>query len=113
MSFRVDRPVEIDASDLVAHTMFRATVALKLRDGTARIRHVRCDSGGYDFWCQSGHGAIHVAPVGDRRLAVFEGSFEARAGARSPVEIFFDATLKPEERRFVVEERDDAVCPQN
>jgi hypothetical protein len=113
LALRTLRPVETEASDHVPHSMLRVTLALTLADGTTRVRHTRCDSSGYDYWCQYGHGVVHLAPAGDRAIAVFEGPHEPRASEPSPFEQFFGVTLKPEQRRFVVEERDDAVCPQD
>ena len=107
---RINRPVEIDPDEKISFTMFRATVSIKLRDGTARVRHVRCDSGGYYFWCQHGYGAIRLAGAEDRVIRMFSQRNPYTSQKRTEMEQFFDLPLGGKEQAFRLVERQDEKC---
>jgi hypothetical protein len=111
VTLRILRPAEIDPSPMIPETKLRAIVTMRLADGTTRMRGTRCDSGGYRYWCQSGHGYVNIAPAGERAITMYE----ERAGDgkdKSEMEAFFDLTLPRTERRFRLEEAELSACPE-
>lgn len=109
IALKVNRPVEIDESEKVSFTMLRVTASVKLKDGTLRTRHARCDSAEYHFWCQYGYGAIRLAALEDRALRLFNGP-SSRPGERPEIETFFDLALGADDRIFRLTERDNGQC---
>jgi hypothetical protein len=105
---KILRPVEIDERDQVRHTMLRATLSLRLRDGTLVERHTRCDGAGYDFWCQYGHGSVHLAPAGDRSIMMFDRQSNDRD--ENQMELFFGAPLGRKGQIFRLDARSDTPC---
>jgi hypothetical protein len=110
VAVRINRPIEIDPDEKIPFTMFRATVSVKLADGTTRVRHTRCDSGGYYFWCQHGHGAIRLAAAEDRVIRLFSQPNPYTPRKRTEIEEFFDLSLGGKEQAFRLVERQDEKC---
>jgi hypothetical protein len=109
VTVRINGPVEIDESDLVRHTMLRVTLSLKLRDGSLTIRNTRCDGSGYDFWCQHGQSAVHLAPAGDSSIMMFERTAGEHRG-KSPMAAFFGMRLGRGDQAFRLDARSDTAC---
>jgi hypothetical protein len=109
IAVRINRPVEIDESDHVRHTMLRVTLSLKLRDGTPAVRDTRCDGSGYDFSCQYGEGAVYLAPAGDRSIMMFERRGDEHRD-KGPMETFFGVRLGRGDRVFRLDGRSDTAC---
>lgn len=105
---KVLRPVEIDQSDKVLHTMLRGTLSLRLRDGTLVKRHTRCDGAGYAFWCQYGQGSVHLAPAGDRSIMMFDRQSNDRD--ENQMELFFGAPLGRKGQIFRLNAQSDTAC---
>jgi hypothetical protein len=110
VAVRINRPVEIDPDEKIPFTMFRATISVKLKSGTTRVRHTRCDSGGYYFWCQHGQGAVRLATAADRGIRMFSQANPNTTQKRTEMEEFFDLPLGGKQQAFYLVERDDAKC---
>jgi hypothetical protein len=110
VAVRINRPVEIDPDEKIPFTMFRATISVKLKNGTTRVRHTRCDSGGYYFWCQHGQGAIRLATAADRGIRMFSQANPYTTQKRTEMEEFFDLPLGGKQQTFHLVERDDPKC---
>ncbi len=109
LTLRVNKPVEIDPSPKIAHTMLRVTFTLRLADGTVRERNTRCDGIGHRLGCTYGYGVLYLEVAGERAVRVFER--QARAGEKSELEAFFDVSLPKSERSFRLEEAELSACP--
>jgi hypothetical protein len=108
-AIRINRPIEIDDSDLVRHTMLRVTLSLKLKDGTLKARDTRCDGRGYDFACQYEEGAVYLAPAGERSILMFERRPEDHYD-KSPIEAFFGVHLGRGDQAIRLDARSDTAC---
>lgn len=110
VALRINRPAEIDANDKVTFTMLRITASMKLRDGTVSVRHARCDSAEYAFWCQYGDGAIRLKTADDRSITLFDKKDPERPRKKTEMEAFFGLSLGGRNQTFRLTERDDAQC---
>lgn len=116
VAVRINRPVEIDDSDRVRHTMLRVTLSMRLRDGTLAERNTRCDGSGYDFWCQGqyGSGAVFLVPAGDRSIMMLERRRPDERRGKGPMETFFGVPLGhgagPGARAFRLDAHSETLC---
>jgi hypothetical protein len=107
---RINRPTEIDPNDKVTFTMLRITASIRLRDGTVSVRHARCDSAEYAFWCQYGDGAIRLKPADDRGITLFDRKDREIPQDKTEMEAFFGLSLGGRNQSLHLAERDDAQC---